>query len=105
MSKSVGGSYTCCCVVQIRMTADHYALVSDSRAASFAARAAIPAAAVRPGHFVWRPHAFKAFAEPELVTKVDTVSGTGIINPFTVEGTGTWPMLCSRPACVAACAV
>ena len=68
------------------MTADHYALMSDFRAASFAARTAVPAAAVRPGQFVWRPHAFKAFAEPELVTKVDTVSGTGIINPLTLEG-------------------
>lgn len=70
-----------CNAAQIRMTADHYALVSNSRDASFVARAATPAAAVRPGHFVWRPHAVKAFAEPELVTKVDTVSGTGISIP------------------------
>jgi hypothetical protein len=84
------------------MTADHYALVSESRSASFAARAAVRAAAVRPGHFVWRPHAFKTVAEPELVTKVDTVSGTGIINPFTLVGTWTWLMLCPRLACIAA---
>ena len=72
--------------MQIRMTADHYALVSDSRAASFGSHAAVPAAAVQPGQFVWRPHAFKADAEPELVTSVDAVSSTGIINPFTLEG-------------------
>lgn len=73
-------------VVQVRMTADHYALVSDSRTASFADRTAVPAAAVQPGSFMWTPHAFKTVAEPELVTKVDTVSGNGIINPFTLEG-------------------
>jgi hypothetical protein len=85
------------------MTADHYALVSESCSGSFAARAAVPAAAVRPGHFVWTPHAFKTVAEAELVTKVDTVSGTGIIALLTLEGTGTWLMLCPCPACIASC--
>lgn len=70
----------------IRMTPDHYALVTDTRSAAFAGRKAVAAADVQPGMFVWRTHAFSRTVAPELVIKVDTVTGTGIINPFTLEG-------------------
>lgn len=79
-----------CCPPQIRLTPDHYALVTDTRSAAFAGRKAVAAANVQPGMFVWRTHVFSRTVAPELVIKVDTVTGTGIINPFTLEGVGNF---------------
>ena len=72
------------CVVQIRMTADHYAYIAANSTVPFAARNPVPARAVKAGAFIWR--ASGDAVVPERVTSVNRVSDTGIINPFTMQG-------------------
>ena len=80
------------CDPQVRMTDTHILYVTANPDQGFASRAALPAAEVRTGQYVWitatapGATASAAAARPSSIVNVRRVTDVGLINPFTLAG-------------------
>lgn len=78
--------------LQIRLTDTHILYMSATPKQSFSSRAALPAAKVRVGQYVWvtattfDAAAASAAAEPSRIVNVRRVMDVGLVNPFTLHG-------------------